>query len=269
MVARIRPYLGRMRGAEAALAVPRRRPRFWAFSHGLGDGARTYVHVAAYPAATTQVRVERMDPPTPLGSWCSATGSRDALVGGFFVRAHGIPLGELWIRGTRVDTVPFDDPWAATRSCVSIEGDRVMLGARDELPDRPTGDLLQAGPLLVAGHRAVVHDGVDSEGFSANSSQFDSDITSGRYPRAALGTLPGWLLAVVCDGRSEQDAGLTMRELAELMADLGADRAINLDGGGSTSLVYEGVLRNTPREEHGIELLVGRPVSTALVFETG
>src|SRR5687767_10837445 len=135
MVARIRPYLGRMRGAEAALAVPARRRRFWSFSHGLGDGACTRVHVAAYPAASTHVRVERMDPPIPLGSWCTATGSRDAIVGGFFIREEGTPLGELWTRGRRAQTVPFDDPWGATRSCVSIEGDRVTLGARDELPE--------------------------------------------------------------------------------------------------------------------------------------
>jgi exopolysaccharide biosynthesis protein len=52
------------------------------------------------------------------------------------------------------------------------------------------------------------------------------------------------------------------------MAGLGAARAINLDGGGSTSLVYGGTLCNTPREDHGIALLVGRPISTALVFES-
>ena len=207
-----------------------------------------------------------MDPPAPLASWSAATGIRHAIVGGFFVREHGIPLGDLWLGGRRVDSVPFDEPWDATRSCVAIHGDRIAIASRDELPRRPAGDLLQAGPLLVAGHRPVIHEGVDPEGFSANSRQFDSDITAGRYPRAALGTVPGWILAVACDGRSEDDAGLTMRELAELMADLGADRAINLDGGGSTSLVYDGLLRNTPREEHGIELLVGRPVSTALVF---
>jgi exopolysaccharide biosynthesis protein len=51
------------------------------------------------------------------------------------------------------------------------------------------------------------------------------------------------------------------------MAELGARTAINLDGGGSASLVYGGRLRNRPREEHGIEILGGRPISTAIVFE--
>ena len=50
------------------------------------------------------------------------------------------------------------------------------------------------------------------------------------------------------------------------MIDLGATDAINLDGGGSASLVIGGVLRNRPREEHGIDIPDGRPVSTALAF---
>ena len=45
------------------------------------------------------------------------------------------------------------------------------------------------------------------------------------------------------------------------MIDLGAAEAINLDGGGSASLVVDGALVNTPREEHGIELVGGRAVA--------
>jgi exopolysaccharide biosynthesis protein len=142
----------------------------------------------------------------------------------------------------------------------------VTIAPRPELPGAPRGDLLQAGPLLVRAGAPVVEDGVDAEGFSAGSSQFDSDITSGRYPRAALGISHGTLLAVACDGRADDEAGLTMRELAEALAALGSQTAINLDGGGSTSLVCGGVLRNVPREEHGVVLPGGRAVSTALEF---
>ena len=101
---------------------------------------------------------------------------------------------------------------------------------------------------------------------SAGSRQFDSDITEGRHPRAAFGLGAADLIAVAADGRSDGDAGLSMAELAEAMAGLGAERAINLDGGGSASLVFGGELRNTPREEHGKELVGGREVATALRF---
>jgi exopolysaccharide biosynthesis protein len=50
------------------------------------------------------------------------------------------------------------------------------------------------------------------------------------------------------------------------MLALGAHEAINLDGGGSTSLVRGRRLVNRPREEHGLDLAAGRPISTALVF---
>jgi exopolysaccharide biosynthesis protein len=109
----------------------------------------------------------------------------------------------------------------------------------------------------------------DVEGFSAGQGQFDSDITAGRYPRAALALRgDGRLLAVACDGRADDEAGLTLAELAETLVALGARTALNLDGGGSTSLVCGGRLRNVPREDHGVVLAGGRPVSTVIAFTT-
>ena len=182
------------------------------------------------------------------------------------MRPDGAPLGELWRDGRRLESIPFESPWHATRSCVHSHAGKVRFAGRAELPARPPGDLLQVGPLLVRDGAPVVQDGQDAEGFSAGRAQFDSDITVGRYPRAALGLGDGTLIAVACDGRGARDAGLTLGELALLMARLGAREAINLDGGGSTSLVCEGRLVNRPREEHGQEIPGGRPVSTALLL---
>src|SRR5213078_3206955 len=62
-----------------------------------------------------------------------------------------------------------------------------------------------------------------------------------------LGTSDDELIALVCDGRRTGiDVGLTLAELAALMADLGARQAINLDGGGSTALIHQGHLLNGP-----------------------
>ena len=136
-----------------------------------------------------------------------------------------------------------------------------------ELAADAAGDLLQAGPLLVQGREIVYRDGVDSEGFSAADGQFDSDITEGRHPRTAIGVADGEVVALVADGRSDEDAGLTLGELATAMADLGAIAAMNLDGGGSASLVCDGRLRNRPRESHGIELAGGRAITTVIAFD--
>lgn len=230
----------------------------------LPDRGRTTLHVASYPADQVEIGVAVLPTPMPLEDWCRATGNPEALIGGFFVRPGGMPLGEVRTSGVRRDSVPFDAPWDAIRACVHVQGGQLAIARRDELPAEPVGDLLQAGPLLVRDGEVAL-DG-DAEGFSAGSAQFDSDITQGRYPRAALALAGDRILAVACDGRADRDAGLTLHELAGALRDMGASHALNLDGGGSTSLVCGGRLRNRPREEHGVVLAGGRPISTALVF---
>jgi Phosphodiester glycosidase len=254
-----------------AAPAPRRRPRHLERHRlALADGAATTLHVATYRADATAVRVVRLPRTMPLHAWCEAHAVDEAIVGGFFVRAGRggtTPLGDLRTRGIARKTVPFDAPWGAVRACLHSVGGEVRIARRDDLPAAPRGDLLQAGPLLVSDGRCVAVDGEDPEGFSAGARQFDSDITDGRYPRAALArTGDGRLLAVACDGRADTEAGLTLPELARALADLGAIDALNLDGGGSTSLVCAGRLRNVPREAHGVVLAGGRPVPTALAF---
>jgi len=64
-----------------------------------------------------------------------------------------------------------------------------------------------------------------------------------RHPRTAVGAdaTGRWLYLVVVDGRQPfVSAGMTTRELAELMARLGCARAINLDGGGSSVMLATG-----------------------------
>ncbi len=230
----------------------------------LADGGRTTVHVARYARAATDLRVVRLRRPQPLAAWCARNGAPEALVGGFHALPQGTPLGELRTRGMERRYVPFDAPWEGVRACVGVAGGSVSIARRNELPPQPRGDLLQAGPLLVCDGVAV--DG-DDEGFSSGARQFDSDITVGRHPRAALGVTSDHLLALACDGRADDEAGLSVTELAELLVALGALRALNLDGGGSTSLVCGGELRNHPREKHGLALPGGRAISTALLFK--
>ena len=64
-------------------------------------------------------------------------------------------------------------------------------------PSRPRSDLLQAGPLLVR-EQTPLSDPDDTEGFTAGAEQFDSDITNGRYPRAALGVSNDEVIALAC-----------------------------------------------------------------------
>jgi hypothetical protein len=232
------------------------------------DHDETTVYLVRHPLARTRLSVLCFPEPKRLDHWCAANGHPEAIVAGFFLRDPYRPLGEVRIGGELIAHEPVAEPWAQARACLHIDGG-VRMAARSELADEPRGDLLQAGPLLVHQGRSVI-DGADSEGFSAGAGQFDSDITIGRYPRCALGVSDDELLAVCCDGRrSGVDAGLELGELARLMISFGAREAINLDGGGSATLVHRGHLLNRPYSNYDQPAPESRPVVTALLFESG
>jgi hypothetical protein len=226
----------------------------------------TTVHVASYDADTTEIRVAALAGQAPLEAWCQARGVEEAVVGGFFARPDGKPLGEVRVAGEGLEHVAFDAPWHRVRACVHASDGAVRIAPRDALDAAPGGDLLQAGPMLLRSGEIVFDRAADAEGFSAGSAQFDSDITDGRHPRAALGVSGERLVAVACDGRAADEAGLTLEELAGFMAELGCVDALNLDGGGSTSLVSGGRLVNRPRRAFDELEPGGRPISTALLL---
>jgi hypothetical protein len=233
----------------------------------LADGAVTTIYATLHPRATTHVRVAHIPQPSRLDVWCAAHGEPEAIVGGFFLRDPFLPLGELRRDGAPVDHAPVAGGFAPRRAAVHAHPDGVALGPREAFDDAPSGDLLQAGPLLIAGGAVVYDDATDPEGFSATATQFDSDITVGRHPRAALGLSDDHVIALACDGRrSGVDAGLTMAELAEVLRDLGATDAINLDGGGSTTLVHQGHLLNRPYGQQDQPAPESRPIVSALVL---
>ena len=66
-------------------------------------------------------------------------------------------------------------------------------------------------------------------------------------PRTAIGVIDDLhYLFVVSDGRTEESEGLSLYELAAFMQQLGAETAYNLDGGGSSTMVFNGEIINNP-----------------------
>lgn len=110
---------------------------------------------------------------------------------------------------------------------------------------------LGGGPLLV-------RDGVP---VSSTREQFTSYQLDLRHPRTAVGQLAdGRIILVAVDGRSWLSIGMRTWELAAEMARLGAVTAMALDGGGSTTMAFDGRVLNRPSD--GSE----RPVADALMF---
>ncbi|HMB93232.1 MAG TPA: phosphodiester glycosidase family protein [Rhodothermales bacterium] len=99
-------------------------------------------------------------------------------------------------------------------------------------------DALGTGPMLLVGGEMRVTS--DAEVF------FGTSIPE-VHPRTAAGiTAEGNLIVMVVDGRQEASRGVSLEELAALMRDVGAVDALNLDGGGSSTMVVQGVRLNLP-----------------------
>jgi hypothetical protein len=230
-------------------------------------GLHTTVHVAKYDRSHYLPQLAIFEEEMHLPGWCQRQNVQEAIVGGFFVRQACKPLGDIWSNGIKVASTHFDNPWHTRRGSLHILGDTIQIDYRHLLPEKPSGDLLQAGPLLVKERKPSLSMITDFEGFKRGAHQFDSDITAERHPRAALGINKTHIFSVVCDGRADQDTGMYLEELAKFMADeLQCTEALNLDGGGSASLVSEGQLINKPRGDN-CSYLVGRPIYNAIVFE--
>lgn len=130
-----------------------------------------------------------------------------------------------------------------------MDGDtvRILLGT---LPRLPRG---RAPALVVGGWPRILRDG---RNVAANAAIVEGTISrnaEARHPRTAVGVSRdgATLLLVVVDGRSSASVGATLVELAVLMRRLGAWQALNFDGGGSTTMVIDGAIVNTPSDATG------------------
>jgi len=69
-------------------------------------------------------------------------------------------------------------------------------------------------------------------------------------PRTAIGQIgPLHIVLVVSDGRTSENAGLTLYQMAEFLQGLGVQTAYNLDGGGSSTLYFNGAVLNQPTSD--------------------
>jgi len=130
------------------------------------------------------------------------------------------------------------------------------------------GRELEPGATVVNGGPRLLRDGhleipAREEGFDyPQRPDMLEHFALRRHPRTiAAVTRDGRLLLIVVDGRQPgRSAGLTFDEEAHLARALGAIEAVNLDGGGSTTIVIGGRVVNSPSDPSG-----ERTVSDALI----
>lgn len=104
-----------------------------------------------------------------------------------------------------------------------------------ELIDKGVVNLLAFGPALVENGEIVVDTSTEvGQAMSSN-------------PRSAIGIIDeNHYIIVVADGRTSESEGLSLYQLAEVMKQYGATTAYNLDGGGSSTLYFNGQIINKP-----------------------
>jgi exopolysaccharide biosynthesis protein len=99
---------------------------------------------------------------------------------------------------------------------------------------------LSGGPLLV-------HNGKRQKIRSSPEDPYEFSSMLEQHPRTAFGWNKQWYFLVEVDGRQRDlSVGMTLDELSAYLVKLGCEEALNLDGGGSSSLWFEGQVRNNP-----------------------
>ena len=144
-------------------------------------------------------------------------------------------------------------------------GQRVQVRTRlvdGHRPQRLTSDetVVNGGPLLLRGGREQITQRRDGFVHPGDPS-FAYGFVIKRNPRTFGGVdAQGRTVLITVDGRSTEDLGLSIPEEADVARSLGLVDAVNLDGGGSTTMALDGQVINQPSDPTG-----ERPVGDALL----
>lgn len=104
-------------------------------------------------------------------------------------------------------------------------------------------ELLQDGALQVFSFGPVLL----NNGEISVGENYEVGMAMASNPRTAIGYLGNnHYVFVVSDGRTSESAGLSLYELASFMKELGVKDAYNLDGGGSSTMIFKGEIINSP-----------------------
>lgn len=189
--------------------------------------------------------------------------------------AHGTVTAVNHTRGTAVpaggQTLQAIGADAGKLATLAAPGTRLNINSdlTDEagktLKTHATTDVVNGGPTLVENGRLNVTAKRDGMVRTGDSNSFFYGWVHKRNPRTIAGVdAQGRTLLVTADGRQTTCLGLSIKESADVARSLGMVDAINLDGGGSTTMIQGNQLLNSPSDATG-----ERPVGDALLVLPG
>ena len=205
---------------------------------------------------------------TPTSSHARKHNAVAAINGSFFDMALHNPICYLRIDGSELGV---NTPQASDSihrkyyqyGSLSLIGGHPVIFVPDSsrLAERtlPDSNIMTAGPLLI-------HNG------TTLPMRTDKTFVTDRHNRTAIGVKPdGTVLLLVVDGRTKQSEGLSLQDLTRLMRWLGCSEALNLDGGGSTTMYVRnfphGGLVNHPSDNGRFDFDGERTVSNCIIVK--
>ncbi|WP_347110953.1 phosphodiester glycosidase family protein [Paenarthrobacter sp. S56] len=178
-------------------------------------------------------------------------------------RGASVPAGGKTLQaiGADADTLA---SLADVGSHLKIDAD--LLNSNDKALKTGAGtDVVNGGPMLVENGALNVTPKRDGMVHPNDSNSFYYGWVHKRNPRTIVGQdAQGRTLIVTADGRQTASLGLSIKEAADVARSLGMVNAMNLDGGGSTTMVQGGTVVNSPSDATG-----ERPVGDALLLLPG
>ena len=163
----------------------------------------------------------------PTSEFALENNALVAINGGFFNMKDGGAVDYIRVDGQVINQTAKESDRA--NAVLSIDRKRVTIqpATRENVEDYQSRNLMLSGPLLLQ----------SANRYNLGKNAFNDN----RHPRTAVGIAPkNKLILLVVDGRNAQAQGMSLHELASLMKWIGAQDAMNLDGGGSSTLFVKG-----------------------------
>jgi exopolysaccharide biosynthesis protein len=170
----------------------------------------------------------------PTSAFGIASDAKAAINGTFFDVKNGGSVDFIKVKGKVINETRLEKNNSRAKhqeAAVVIQDGKLSLKKWDGSPDwehtLTDENIMVTGPLLR----------IDNTDETLDSGAF----STARHPRTAIGIKPnGRVILLTVDGRNANSAGMSLFELRKIMKWLGCTSAINLDGGGSTTLWIQG-----------------------------
>ena len=215
--------------------------------------------VEVEPRKALRAGIALSAPPVPTSAMAQARKAVAAINGSYFNMRKGNSVCFLQMDGEVIDTTTTAELNLRVNGAVQIKKGRLRIlpwSKQIEESYHGKNDVLASGPMLL------------QRGNISSWEACDSSFVHTKHPRSAVvvekdGTT--WFVTV--DGRAPGHAdGMSIPELAHLIRILGGHDALNLDGGGSTTLWLEGNVVNHPSDNKQFDHAGERAVPNILYF---